>query len=147
MNDAPAHTRAGLVQRWKWLWRALAPLYAATLFTLTHLPPSRLPPTIPVSDKLEHFGAYAMLAAFVWLAAGTFGWTRHAACAPVAFLAIAAFSAIDEVTQPWVGRDASLYDWFADLGGAGHVLLVFEIKRRTGGLVRRLFRRRSRGTA
>ena len=44
----------------KILW-SLTAIYWLTIFTLTHLPPTRLPQT-HVSDKVEHFTAYFILA-------------------------------------------------------------------------------------
>ncbi len=35
------------------------------------------------------------------------------------FLALSAWAAFDEVSQPWFGRHADIYDWYADLRGLG----------------------------
>ncbi|HWL93213.1 MAG TPA: VanZ family protein [Phycisphaerae bacterium] len=87
-------------------------------FVATHLPPSRLP-TVPwISDKVEHVGAFFFLALIsawkfqlaqwpVWL--GRFALT-------LAFLAL--YAAVDEWTQPWVGRSCEVGDWLADLAGS-----------------------------
>lgn len=89
-------------------------LYAVALVTVTHLPPSRLPAT-GVSDKLEHLFAYGLLGALAALTARAHLNRR----VPFRALTIglAAFGALDEITQPLVGRTADVWDWAADVGG------------------------------
>ncbi|HSI32928.1 MAG: VanZ family protein [Phycisphaerae bacterium] len=106
------------------LW-ILTIAYAAFLATMTHLPPRKLPET-GVNDKLEHFGAYGLLAGAVFCAAWA-SWPRHAWRATwVALVAALAFGVLDELTQaiPGVGRSCELNDWLADAAGAGIAVVV-----------------------
>jgi VanZ family protein len=56
-----------------------------------------------------------------------------------AWLALAALAAVDEATQPLVGREADRLDWYADLAGLAAGLAVIA----TGLLI---WRRHRRGT-
>ena len=94
------------------LW-LLAGAYALVLFTCTHLPPAHLPNT-HVPDKIEHFGAYAILGALLAIAAKNSGWRR--ATLAVIVLGVVA-GAVDEWTQPLVGRFCELNDWLSDAAG------------------------------
>ncbi len=102
--------------RMRWLVRIVAVVYWAAIFGATHLPPAKVP-TTHVSDKLEHFIGYFLLAAMLYLA------TRTLAVAPMRAMLIVlivslAYGVFDEQTQKLVGRDCSLYDWLADAAGA-----------------------------
>jgi VanZ family protein len=87
--------------------------YGVMLVTVTHLPPSKLPAT-GVSDKLEHILGYGLLAVLV--SATVRAYLRRVPFLAIA-VALAAFGAVDEVTQPLVGRTADVWDWVADVGG------------------------------
>lgn len=92
-----------------WRWGLLA--FTALLFTVTHIPPDGLPrDPFPLFDKTIHFGAYA-----VWgVLAGMGGGDRRR------WLVLGlAFGALDELTQPYVGRHADWFDWLADAAGVG----------------------------
>lgn len=84
---------------------------------LTHTP--KLPPiTMEVKDKTAHFLAYGALGGLVYLCV----WVMRPRWRfiPLVVMAVAmVYGALDEWTQPWFGRDCDLYDWFADLKGAG----------------------------
>jgi VanZ family protein len=101
--------------------------YWLALFVATHLPRNapRLPGNPP--DKLLHFAAYAGLGALVatvlHLAIGRLT-LRHLG---MAWLAIAAYGALDEWTQVSVGRDASIGDWLADVIGAAIGVGLFSV--------------------
>jgi VanZ family protein len=76
------------------------------------------------SDKFLHFTAYSGLALLVclnWALARAMGWRQWLAIAVI----LAAFAAIDEITQIPVGRNADLRDWFADLTGIAAGMAVF----------------------
>lgn len=100
-----------------WSPRLLA-LYLAALLAATHLPEVSVPGDILEFDKLLHLGAYAalalLLAASVRRAWGSLG-ARGAVGVLVAAMAI---GALDEVTQPLVGRSCDLFDWVSDTLGA-----------------------------
>jgi VanZ family protein len=75
-------------------------------------------PRAPVTDKTAHFIAYFVLGCLL----GAAMWISNPDRRGIALwvLAIcAAYGAIDEVTQDWVGRYCELADWFADIIGAG----------------------------
>jgi VanZ family protein len=65
-----------------------------------------------------------LLAVFVALAVwGAGRWSRRAVVAVA--IALAAFGAVDEITQPLFGRTADVFDWAADCAGiAVGILLV-----------------------
>ena len=99
--------------------------YAVTLVLATHYPkPEQLLGRYGHADKLLHFVAYFLLAMFVAAAVcGAGRWSRQAVVAVA--IALAAFGAVDEITQPLFGRTADVFDWAADCAGiAVGILLV-----------------------
>ena len=103
----------------------LAVAYAITLVLATHYPkPEQLLGRYGHADKLLHFVAYCLLAVFVAAAIwGAGRWSSRAVLAVA--IALAAFGAVDEITQPLFGRTADVFDWAADCGGiAVGILLV-----------------------
>jgi VanZ family protein len=101
-------TRSGL-----WL---ITGAYWLLLATATHLPPAKLPAT-HVSDKVEHFVAYLILAVLVYASLRKMRY-RVGSALVIALVIALIYGAIDEQTQKLVGRDCSLRDWIADAGGA-----------------------------
>ena len=102
------------------------------LLTATHLPPSSplLPDEVHNLDKVFHFTAYAILAgllANVWQLKSGILTARHLRWA---WVAVAIFGALDEITQIVVDRDCSIWDWSADVVGAACGLLAFVWLRR-----------------
>ena len=99
------------------LARALAAMTAAYTLVLvwaTHYPkPERFLGANPPSDKALHFLAYGALAV---LAAGTLALARRWTAARAVGLGagLAAFAAVDELTQPLFSRDAEPLDWIFD---------------------------------
>ncbi len=85
---------------------------------LTSLPESALPdPGVELRvDWLVHFGLCGVMGALVaWGSGGTWRFGRLFG----AWLAMAAFGALDEWHQPYFGRTAEWMDWTMDvLGGA-----------------------------
>lgn len=124
------HTRSsrGRSHRLRWLARLLAATTAAYTMVLvfaTHYPKPEewLGPHAP-SDKTLHFLAYAALAI---LAGGTLAMTGRWSARSALRLAVglAAFAAVDEITQPFFSRDAEPLDWAFDcVGVAGGLLAV-----------------------
>jgi VanZ family protein len=91
--------------------------YWVALFLGTHWPRAHEVLRIGASDKALHFCAYfglALLVGLNWTLWTDFGWRQRG----IALLLVAAFGVFDELTQIPVGRDASIYDWLADLTGA-----------------------------
>jgi VanZ family protein len=101
-------------------------LYWIALFTATHLPRIPRPLELNVSDKWEHYAAYAILG--LLLAA------RRAASGPLSWRAMTwiwaaaiVYGAFDELTQPLFGRHDDLLDWRADIVGSATGILVFAV--------------------
>lgn len=127
-----------------WLFRLLAVgtvVYAMILVFATHHPnPAELVGDLAGDlvhkDKTLHFTAYGLLGLLVactLAAAGRWSWRTLA----VAMLMLAAFAALDEVTQPLFGRATELLDWVFDgLGLAAGVAAVIGA-RAVVGLLRR----------
>lgn len=100
-------------------------LFWLALFTATHLPPTSHLLTAEVNDKVEHALAYAIFAlllATTWELAAR---RRNGLHLAMAWLGIAAYAALDEITQIPVGRDCEFGDWAADACGAAVGLLLF----------------------
>jgi VanZ family protein len=104
------------------LW-VLCAAYWVALFTLTHLP--RVPVIgPPVQDKVAHLLAYGVLAGVLYLTT----WASGSGAKRAAYFVIAVtvlYGAMDELTQPLVGRSCEWYDWLADAAGALTVVGVF----------------------
>jgi len=99
--------------------------YWLLLFVGSHTPQAAPPPIGLSIDKLVHLVAFTGLA---WLMAAvashhTGRLTLRAAGA--IFLIAITYGAIDELTQPYVGRSCDLLDWLADALGAIIGLSVF----------------------
>ncbi len=97
-------------------------VYATTLVVFTHLPVEDVPDT-GASDKLLHFGAYAVLGV---LAAANLRVRRTPTIAQGILIwgGLAVFGAFDEMTQALVERSPELLDWSADIVGAAAGVLV-----------------------
>jgi VanZ family protein len=90
--------------------------YWGLIFTLTHLPPKRLP-HVNLWDKAEHLLAYGCLASLLFLTL----WSRRPdrrKLALVVLVTCMSYGAIDEWLQIPVGRDCSILDWTADTLGS-----------------------------
>jgi len=101
------------------LLAVLTAAYTLVLVLATHYPrPEEFLGKSPPSDKALHFMAYGALAV---LAAGTLALARRWTTARAAGLgvALAAFAAIDEATQPLFARAAEALDWVFDCTGIG----------------------------
>ena len=99
--------------------------YWALLGTMTHLPP-RYMPHVEVSDKLEHFLAYGLLAGLLGLTTWVTFPRRPWLVWTVLILGLA-YGALDELTQPLFHRDCEFEDWIADAVGtmAGMLPVLF----------------------
>lgn len=116
---------------WDRWYRHTLPAYWVFLFSVTHLPQLRPPVSLPESDKLAHFVAYALLAFLLWRFRESFGRPVSSSFIWLAAVGLVAFAAVDEYTQPFVGRDASWLDWVCDAAGVLSVLTVLEWRRRS----------------
>ena len=77
-------------------------------------------------DKVVHFTAFATLG---WLAAWALeiGRSPRFERAALVLFAIAFFAALDEITQPYVGRQCDPLDWLADVAGAITGIAVYSL--------------------
>lgn len=106
-------------------------LYWPAIFIGTHIPIPQIPRWVgqmAVSDKAMHFTAYLFLSFLLWFAvnpAKKVNWRKPAAW--WILFAVVWYGAIDEWLQMYVGRNADVYDFFADLAGAvtGLAILTF----------------------
>ncbi len=99
--------------------------YWIALFVGTHLPPAATPLPARVADKIMHVAAYAglsFLLSTVWqLAGGHLAWRQL----KWVWLTVVVYGMVDELTQPYVRRDASILDWLADAAGAALGIVAF----------------------
>ena len=105
-------------------WLTIATLFTAVVVLFTHIPQEIMPERLQISglDKIEHFVAYgAITILFVLSLRDRFSLLSAA----VLFFAISALGVVDELTQPFVNRTASPFDWLADIAGISVVLLAF----------------------
>lgn len=106
------------------LWAFTLAVYWLGLFVATHWP-SEVPALAGgVLDKIAHFSAFAVLSLLLAGTTATHDWALTPRVLLVLWLVVAAYGAIDELLQTPVGRSCELYDWLADLAGAGVALLV-----------------------
>jgi VanZ family protein len=107
------------------LWQFALALYWAALFVGTHIPIDRVPQAAQTADKIVHIIAFAGLSwlfAMTWeLSAGRLN-SGHLVRA---WFLITLYAALEEATQPFVGRYASFFDWLADAAGAALGLALF----------------------
>ncbi|MCI0335546.1 MAG: VanZ family protein [Planctomycetes bacterium] len=114
------------------LWQLALACYWLALFIGSHMPIERIPLSGGTADKFAHVAAFAVLAvifAITWQVSAGRLMTRHLVWA---WVVIALYGALEEVTQPLAGRVASIWDWLADASGAALGLMLFACIRRFG---------------
>jgi VanZ family protein len=103
----------------KWLIYFPLILYWLILFVATTLPSKDLPNT-HVSDKIEHFTAYFILAVILNLAMmfqNKYPLLKRKAWLFTALI-IMSYAALDEIHQLFIpGRDCEILDWVSDSSG------------------------------
>ena len=101
-------------------------LYWVAMFAGTHLPMATTPANDPYSlDKLEHIGAFAVLAILLCSLGAAFGFGLRTLCIG-AFLVVALYGMFDEASQALVShRKADVVDWLADMIGAAVGIAAF----------------------
>ena len=111
------------------IWLVYIPLgiYWIILFTATSIPINQLP-SIGLSDKINHFLAFFILAVLLFL---TLKYQRKSyyffnRASLIAFSICLIYGVIDEVHQMWIpGRSSEVLDWLADgFGALAGVLVV-----------------------
>lgn len=109
-----------LTKTWSWS-RRLTPIwigYWLCLFLSTHLPiPVDTPMIRRGGDKLIHFLLYFVLALLGGKRLLDHQKHRKYPVFIIWALIYAVFAMGDEITQDWVGRNMSVYDWLADVAG------------------------------
>lgn len=102
----------------------IATLFTAIVVLLTHIPQEVVPSGLQVSglDKLAHALAYGAIAILFVVSLRA---SPSLLAASFLFFAILAIGTLDELTQSFVGRTASLADWLANFLGIVTVLLFF----------------------
>ena len=90
----------------------------------THLPREAVPPS-GLSDKWLHTIGYFVMVAILVATLMTRGLPRRRRLL-LLLVAVPLYAAFDEITQPLVGRSASIYDWMMDLFGALLALVAVE---------------------
>jgi VanZ family protein len=121
-------------KRWyRWVLRVLV-LYIVAMVLSTHIPIEReliIGNRWLSADKLAHLGIYCgfafLLALVVALRNVHRGLRAGLSRAQYAWIAagVTMYAAIDELTQPWTGRDRSFWDWVADVAGMALGLVLF----------------------
>ena len=107
-------------------------LYWLILLTATSLPGKDLP-NLGVSDKIEHFTAYFILAVLLnisLLIQNKFKLLKAKASQAV-LLIIAVYAALDELHQLFIpGRSCDILDWTADMAAAiaGVLIVIILVK-------------------
>jgi len=100
--------------------------YGLILLIATHLPADNVEFLVRAADyglleldpdKLLHMAAYGVLGLLAALAYGG-RWQTLSTAAITLFALLAAWGAVDEVTQPLFGRSADTNDWVYDLIGS-----------------------------
>jgi len=118
----------------KFIWLTLLVVYCGVIFYLSHQSSLPTPRLFPHQDKLFHATAYGILGflAFAYFKQ-LFAELRTALVIALVFSAL--YGASDEWHQSFVvGRDADIFDWFADCLGATLVINVmkrFSAKKQT----------------
>ncbi len=111
-------------------WLAAAIICTVSVLTLTHLPQDPTPKVLQDGpfhiDKIEHVFAYGTIGALSILALRR----RRARLVMLVLAVLATVALLDEMTQPLVGRTASLWDYLADLTGVAVSSLACLAQRR-----------------
>lgn len=105
-------------------WLIIAVIFTATVIFLTHIPEDAMPSQLQVTglDKLAHALAYG---AITYLFILSFRTSITVLAASLLFVAVLAVGTLDELTQLFFNRTASLTDLLANIVGIVTVLLSF----------------------
>ena len=109
------------------VWTISIAFWIACVF-MTHMPRPPSFTDVIVSDKIKHFCGYGTLATLIYFSLWIRGWGRWTL--PIIVLVIlAAYGALDEITQPPFGRTCDLYDWYADMCGVTAAMIIWTFVR------------------
>ncbi len=112
-------------------WLIIAVIFTVTVVFLTHIPEDATPSVLQIGglDKLAHVSVYGVITFLFVLSLRT---SPTMLSALLLFFIILAVGAVDELTQPFFRRTASLTDWLANIIGVSGVLLFFLRFKRPG---------------
>jgi VanZ family protein len=120
-------TSPTLWDRW---YRRVLPAYWVFLFCSTHFPRLSFEGPVAPPPALAHLAAFALLAFLLWRFAETFQRPLSGRFVWIALVCLAAYGALDEYLQFFVGRSAAWGDWLCDVAGSAIVLGLLEFQRR-----------------
>lgn len=106
------------------IWQFGLAVYWLSLLIATHIPGNIQSFQPSINDKVAHFFTFALLGALLtltWAVPSGRLKLRHLLWA---WLVLAVYGIIDECTQPLVSRSAEMWDWVADVTGAGLGILL-----------------------
>lgn len=109
-------------------WVLLTLIAVGCVLGLTHIPGQNIPRALQdvAPDKVEHIVAYALIA-------GSFLLSLKRPVRPplllIGLMTLAGIAALDEMTQPLVGRACDLWDFASDLVGMAIPCMVSGIAR------------------
>jgi VanZ family protein len=98
-------------------------VYWGGICILTHLSPETIAKGPKVWDKATHFFSFFGLGAAL-ATAMLLTWPYRRRVLLWVMLAAMLYSALDELTQPYFRRSASIYDWLADMTGVIPAVLL-----------------------
>lgn len=107
----------------KWILIAGVILLAGA-FTMTHLPGQDLP-NFHASDKTLHVTGFAGLSTCFVFLLNAYGWPRRRRILTIV-IALMAYAAFDEKTQPYFHRTQDIMDWLADTCGTLLAIGIWE---------------------
>ena len=124
MNSSLADSSSPRMRLIAWLTLGL---YVILGLTMTHIPhvPSQI---MQFGDKHLHFAGYFVYAALTYIAFGL-NFPRLRGLSVIIILFFAGFAALDELTQPFFGRDCDYYDWRADMFGVTTAVVLLVVLR------------------
>jgi VanZ family protein len=119
----------GTQRRFRRRWLIASLLSLTVVLLLTHIPQDAIPRVLQrrVLDKVEHIGAYGLIATFFLLSLPDPIRLAHVAAGLGILLCV---GILDETTQPFVNRTASLGDYASDLVGVGLACAIYLVLRR-----------------
>ncbi|MEN6574915.1 MAG: VanZ family protein [Phycisphaerales bacterium] len=120
-------------------WFIASFLSLALVLLLTHIPQEAVPRVLQrhMLDKVEHIIAYGLIALLFLLSLPN---PVRSIPAAAGLVALAGVGILDETTQPFVNRIASVGDYLSDLIGIGLACVVFLVLKRfrPGGVSRQV---------
>lgn len=110
-----------LENTFKFKWLIISFCCTVTVVFITHIPQKYMPNQLDVIgiDKLGHILAYGIITLLFIFSLKS---SLSLFSIMIIFFAIACLGIVDELTQPFVNRTASILDWLGDIIGIATVL-------------------------